>query len=47
MIKRKAADIGSATVIKAVHIAANKIIPHLSKDELRVMAEYHDTLFHY
>ncbi|MEG0029940.1 hypothetical protein [Acinetobacter sp.] len=46
MIKRKAADIGSVAVIKAVHIAANKIIPNLTKDELLALAEYHDTLFH-
>ncbi|MDV2468579.1 hypothetical protein QR674_06250 [Acinetobacter chinensis] len=47
MIKRKAADIGAAAVIKAVHIAADKIIPNLTKDELAVLAEYHDTLFHH
>lgn len=46
MIKRKAADIGSAAVIKATHIAIDRIIPHLSKEELTVLAEYHDTLFH-
>ena len=46
MIKRKAADFGSTAVIKAVHIAINKIIPNLNKDELLVLAEYHDTLFH-
>ena len=46
MIKRKAADIGSAAVIKATHIAIDRIIPHLSKEELIVLAEYHDTLFH-
>ena len=46
MIKRKAADFGSAAVIKAVHIAADKIIPNLNKDELLALAEYHDTLFH-
>ena len=46
MIKRKAADIGSAAVIKAVHIAVDKIIPNLTKDELVALAEYHDTLFH-
>ena len=46
MIKRKAADLGSAAVIKAVHIAVEKIIPHLNKDELLVLAEYHDSLFH-
>lgn len=47
MIKRKAADIGSAAVIKAVHIAIDKIFPHLTKEELTILAEYHDTLFHH
>ena len=47
MIKRKAADIGSAAVIKAVHIAIDKIFPHLTKEELIILAEYHDTLFHH
>ncbi|WP_347452919.1 hypothetical protein [Acinetobacter thermotolerans] len=46
MIKRKAADLGASAVIKAVNIAADKIILNLSKDELKVMAEYHDTLFY-
>ena len=46
LIKRKAADFGSTAVIKAVHIAVDKIIPNLNKDELSVLAEYHDTLFH-
>ncbi len=47
MIKQKVADIGAAGVIKAIHIAIDKIIPHLSKSELKILAEYHDTLFHY
>ncbi|MCH4245516.1 hypothetical protein [Acinetobacter gerneri] len=46
MIKRKTADIGSAAVIKAVHIAIGKLIPHFTKDELMAVAEYHDTLFY-
>lgn len=46
MIKRKAADIGASAVIKAVNIAADKIILKLNKDELKAMAEYHDTLFY-
>lgn len=45
MIKRKAADIGASAVIKAINIAADKIILNLNKDELQAMAEYHDTLF--
>jgi hypothetical protein len=46
MIKRKAADLGATAVIKAVHIAADKIFLNLNKEELLVVAEYHDTLFH-
>lgn len=45
MIKRKASDIGAATVTKAVHIAVDKLIPSLNKDEIKVLAEYHSTLF--
>lgn len=46
MIKRKAADLGSITVIKASHIAIDRIFPHLTQEELFALAEYHDTLFH-
>lgn len=46
MIKRKASDIGASAVTKAVHIATDKIFLNLTKDELRILAEYHDTLFH-
>lgn len=45
MIKRKASDLGSSAVIKAIHIAVDKLIPNLSKEELLALAEYHDTLF--
>lgn len=45
MIKRKGADIGAAAVTKAVHIAIDKLIPHLHKEEIIALAEYHDTLF--
>ncbi|MCU4413217.1 hypothetical protein KTH71_04035 [Acinetobacter sp. WU_MDCI_Axc73] len=45
MIKRKGADIGAAAVSKAVHIAIDKLIPHLHKEEVTALAEYHDTLF--
>ena len=47
MIKRKGADIGAAAVTKAVHIAIDKLIPHLHKEEINALAEYHDTLFHH
>lgn len=45
MIKRKASDIGSSAVIKATHIAIDKLIPNFTKEELLAAAEYHDTLF--
>ncbi len=45
MIKRKGADIGAAAVGKAVHIAIDKLIPNLNKDEIKAVAEYYDTLF--
>ncbi|ENV46661.1 hypothetical protein P255_00808 [Acinetobacter brisouii CIP 110357] len=45
MIKRKASDLGCAAVIKAVHIAIDKIIPHLNRHELKALAEYHNGLF--
>lgn len=45
MIKRKTADIGCTATTKAVRIAIDKIIPHLNKDELKVLAMHHDQLF--
>lgn len=45
MIKRKTADIGCITTTKAVHVAIDKIIPKLNKDELKVLATQHDMLF--
>lgn len=46
MIKRKAADLGSSAVIKAIHIAIDKIFPNLTKEELTALAEAHDSMFH-
>lgn len=46
MIKRKAADLATSAVTKAIHIAIDRLIPHLSKEELHALAEYHDTLFY-
>lgn len=45
MIKRKAADIGCTGITKAVHIAIDKIIPRLNKEELKIIAHHHDQLF--
>lgn len=44
MIKRKASDIASSAVIKAIHMAVDKLIPNFSKEEMLVAAEYHDSL---
>jgi len=46
LIKRKAADLGATAVTKAVHIAINKLIPHMNTAELKALAEFHDPLFH-
>lgn len=46
MIKRKASDIGASVVTKAVHIAIDKLIPALSRNELKVLAEFHSQLIH-
>lgn len=45
MIKRKASEMGCITTTKAVHVAIDKLIPRLSKDELKVLAQHHDMLF--
>ncbi|OTG83420.1 hypothetical protein B9T33_03195 [Acinetobacter sp. ANC 5054] len=47
MIKRKAADIGSSAVIKAIHIAIDKIFPNLTKEEMGALAEAHDSMFNH
>ncbi|KAA8735005.1 hypothetical protein F4V57_04410 [Acinetobacter qingfengensis] len=46
MIKRKAADIGASAVTKAVHIGVDKLIPHLTSQELLILAKEHDDLIH-
>ncbi|WOE31675.1 MULTISPECIES: hypothetical protein [unclassified Acinetobacter] len=46
MIKSKASDLATKAVIKASHIAIDRIFPHLTSKELVALAEYHDTLFH-
>lgn len=46
MIKRKGAELGASAVIKAINIAADKIILNLTPEELKAMAEYHDELFY-
>lgn len=45
MIKKKIADMGCTAIRKAVHIAIDKIIPRLNKEELKIIASHHDKLF--
>ena len=46
MIKRKAADIGTAAVTKAMHIGIDKLLPRLSSLELQHLSQTHDRLVH-
>lgn len=46
MIKRKASDVGASVVTKAVHIAINKLIPALTPEELKILAQHHSQLIH-
>ena len=46
IIKRKASDLATIAVTKAVHIAIDKMFPNFTKEELPDIAEYNDTLFH-
>ncbi|MDF3029511.1 MAG: hypothetical protein K0R03_69 [Moraxellaceae bacterium] len=39
-IKRKAADIGRATIGKGVHAAMNRLVPGLNQAELKVLADF-------
>ncbi|HET8729839.1 MAG TPA: hypothetical protein VFM34_01855 [Moraxellaceae bacterium] len=44
-IKRKASDLGRATISKGTHVAVNKLFPTLRQKELSVWANYFSTLF--
>lgn len=44
-IKRKASDLGRATISKGVHVAVNKLVPSLGQKDLEVYADYFDGLF--
>lgn len=44
-IKRKASDLGRATISKGMHVALNKLFPGLRQPELKVWADYFSTLF--
>lgn len=44
LIKRKAAEIATSAVSKAVHIATNKLIPSLSQEELEAVSRHYEQL---
>ncbi len=44
MFMRKASDIGASAVTKALHIGIDKLIPNLSKEELKAVAEHYDAM---
>lgn len=44
-IKRKASDLGRATIAKGVHMAVNKLFVGLSEKEIKVWGDYFQTLF--
>lgn len=44
-IKRKASDLGRATIAKGVHVAVNKLFVGLSEKEIKVWGDYFQTLF--
>lgn len=44
-IKRKASELGRATLSKATHVAVNRLIPSLGQQELEIFAHYFDELF--
>lgn len=44
LIKRKAAEIATSAVVKAVHIAVNKLIPSLTQQELEVVADHYNAV---
>lgn len=45
MIKRKIAEVAASAVSKGVEIGIEKLIPHLNKEEMTVLAAYHDQMF--
>jgi hypothetical protein len=44
-IKRKASDLGRATIAKGVHVAINKLFAGLKQKELKIWSDYFSTLF--
>lgn len=44
-IKRKASDLGRATISKGVHVAVNRLIPSLNQKDLEVYAQYFNERF--
>lgn len=45
LFKRKASELGCVTVKKAIHVALEQLLPKLTQDELKILAQHHDPLF--
>lgn len=46
MLKAKAADVATSAVLKAIYIALDKLTLNFNRNELKILADYHATLFH-
>ena len=46
MFKRKAASIAQSGITKAVHVAIDKLIPHLNQVELEAFTQHYDSLIY-
>lgn len=46
-VKRKASEVTNAAVKKAIHVAIDRIIPNLSPDESKILAQQHNALLHH
>lgn len=44
-IKRKASDLGRATIAKGIHVAINKLFAGMKQKELKIWSDYISTLF--
>lgn len=46
MLKAKATDLATSTILKAIYIALDKLILNFNRNELKQLADYHATLLH-
>ena len=46
MLNAKTVDMGISPILKAIYISLDKLIPSFNRHELKILADYHATLFH-